>query len=497
MKGHITNMRGYLLLSCIIVPACLLLIVATTLLRPILPSFAASASISLSLTYGPPTSSVTVSGKGFKSSEIVTLSFDSTQLSTPKANTKGTFSSTITVPSSALPGNHTVQAKGKSSGSIAIATFLVQTDWSQAGFNRQRWNYNPFENVLTTGNVSSIVQDWTWSGSDCVSNAPVIATGILYLLCSQHVYALTASTGQFLWSYATSATITSQDTAIQNGLLYFGTSDSKLTAINAATGAFVWSVTVSPSISYAPIVGNGNVYVVAGTTLSELNGANGSKQWDYVAKANIIAAPAMDNGYIYLGTSDGSITAVIGKTGKQQWIYTTRGGMQAAPTASNGVVYFNSLDEHLYALNETTGALLWGSPILVDAYTSPTAANGLVYSIVRDNNPNAPSNCNLDALDASTGELIWTFDTTAGPQCVQSTPVVANGVVYATGFNDDPAEALLFGFNALTGASILLEDNFGVGIVSSVNGQAIVVNGMIYLNAADTTYAFHLPGTTP
>src|SRR5205823_3698598 len=119
---------------------------------PILPLFFPCCVLFFLLSFSAAdfaSSILQVKGNGFKGSETVSLLFDTTQLKSVSASKTGTFSTTITIPRSALPGNHLLQAKGKSSGSNAQKPFLVQTDWVQQGFNREHTGFNVFENVLT------------------------------------------------------------------------------------------------------------------------------------------------------------------------------------------------------------------------------------------------------------------------------------------------------------------------------------------------------------
>src|SRR5215469_11732109 len=95
---------------------------------------AAGPRIWLSQKVGPPTSRVQVNGAGFGSSEMVLLDWDTTLVGMATTDTTGKLVVRITVPRSALPGTHTVQAKGQRSGLTAETHFLVRTDWAQIGF---------------------------------------------------------------------------------------------------------------------------------------------------------------------------------------------------------------------------------------------------------------------------------------------------------------------------------------------------------------------------
>jgi hypothetical protein len=55
-----------------------------------------------------------------------------------------------------LPGQQSIQVTGQSSGLTASNTFLVNTNWSQFGYNLTHSHTNPYENVVSTTNVSQL-----------------------------------------------------------------------------------------------------------------------------------------------------------------------------------------------------------------------------------------------------------------------------------------------------------------------------------------------------
>src|SRR5579863_674869 len=86
---------------------------------------------------GSPNTSTAVSGKNFGAREAIAIVFDTTQLGTTTTDSTGAFPPTnITIPKTALPGNHTITATGQTTHLVAQATFLVSTDWSLFGFDR-------------------------------------------------------------------------------------------------------------------------------------------------------------------------------------------------------------------------------------------------------------------------------------------------------------------------------------------------------------------------
>ena len=138
----------------------------------------------------------------------------------------------------------------------------------------QRWN--PYETVLNVNNVGSLQLKWkkptggNYNYADPTSggpnSSPAVANGVVYFgSLDNNVYALNASTGAKLWSYATGAGVQSSP-AVANGVVYFGSGDNNLYALNASTGAKLWSYTTGGGIDSSPTVVNGVVYSARMTT---------------------------------------------------------------------------------------------------------------------------------------------------------------------------------------------------------------------------------------
>src|SRR5947209_4373189 len=99
--------RIYLRVALVLV-ICLVLIFTVTVSRNAIPSRAASVSIVLSPSYGPPTSTVTVTGSGYGPTEKVLLKVDNVIVGSTITDATGNFSTSIAIPASATPGKHTI-----------------------------------------------------------------------------------------------------------------------------------------------------------------------------------------------------------------------------------------------------------------------------------------------------------------------------------------------------------------------------------------------------
>lgn len=462
------------------------------------PAYAASASITLSPTSGPPTTSVTVTGQGFAGAETIVITFDSTPVATALTNQQGSFSVSFTVPSFAAPGKSLVQATGRKHGHITLATnmFLVQTNWPLAGFNPQRTYFNPYENVLDTNDVAGLQSLWTYNAGYILEDSPIFSNGLVYInVWGGDLDALDAQTGVLKWQFPTGINHVAGAPAVVNGLIYFGTGKGYLFAMNAKTGAEVWSHNAGlTEFDGSPTVANGIVYFVdIYSALYALNATTGALLWSTQGgpgAISVFSSPAVDNNVVYaahVDPSDGvELQAFNAQTGTLLWISFLLGdatyGFAFSPTVVNGLVYIGSSfhgseTNKLYALNAQTGAPVWSYPIQTS--TNQAVANDYVY-IGGKNASGAPV---LDALDAHSGQLKWSYSATGD---VTSSPAVANGVVYSGSWDHK-----FFALDAQTGTPLLTM------ALAGAPASPTIVNGDVYVgeNQGDLV-VFHLPGAT-
>jgi outer membrane protein assembly factor BamB len=201
----------------------------------------------------------------------------------------------------------------------------------------------------------------------------------------------------------------------------------------------------SGEIFASPVVANGIAYTASGSgDLYAVSVNTGEFLWGLWAFASIQASPVVSNGVVYVGSFDGypdNLFALNARTGDVLWQYeTTTGQIQGdgALAVSNGVLYVGT-NLGLEALDATTGALLWKETSLGGA--RPTVSNGMVYIAagIRQGI--------VYALDAGTGKVIWSSSTGYYP--FACTPVVVNNMVYV-GTSENHVVAM----DAKTGATL-------------------------------------------
>jgi outer membrane protein assembly factor BamB len=206
------------------------------------------------------------------------------------------------------------------------------------------------------------------------------------------------------------------------GMVYVGSEDGNVYALNASTGAELWHFTTEGFYVFSPAVVNGVVYdgdigFDSGNVYA-LDAMTGAEVWSTGNFAT--ASPAVAGGVVYIGGS--SMTALITNTGNTLW-QASSPAADNTPAVADRAVYFAAFGSN-YALNASNGAVLWqyAGVCTCPVQSSPAVANGVVYVGVGLVNGGS-----LDALDASSGDVLWQYITGGN---VNSSPAVANGVVY-------------------------------------------------------------------
>ena len=454
--------------------------------RPVPGGAAVTPHVKLSLTTGPPTSTVTVSGSGFGAREAVDVYFDTTDEALAVTSTSGGFHGvTVSVPASAVPGTHWVTAAGRHSGLAAQTAFTVNTNWAQYRYSSLHKGSNPYENVLNPGNVGDIDQAWHYPTGGAVDSSPAVFNRVVYVGSQDgNLYAVNATTGAEAWRTGTGGPVDSSPAvAFENtadgprDVVYVGSADGNVYALNASPDqTFVqlfWTFPTGDSVESSPTVAAGVVYVGSDDgTVFAINAGNGQEVWNYTTGGPVDSSPTVANGVVYVGSGDGNVYALNATTGAELWSFDTGGAVSAAAVAA-GTVYVGSGNGEVYALDAATGGELWSYDTSSGAgkagASSPAVAGGVVY---------VGSDSGVYAFNAATGAVLWN----GGPAFAAS-PAVAGGVVYVgSGFRQ------IYALSAATGA-VLWSYATGGAVISS----PAVANGVVYTGSDDdNVYAFDL-----
>jgi outer membrane protein assembly factor BamB len=357
--------------------------------------------LSLAPNIAPPTSAITVNGTGFAASEVVDIYFDATDVALAISNGNGSFRGIpLTIPKNAHPGSHWITAVGRPRGDAAQHELTVDTDRAEKGFAPPGKRDNPYENVLSIGNVAALDTLWSYATRANIVSSPAVANDVVDVgSYDKNVYAI--KSGLKLWSFPTGALIEASP-AVANGVVYVGSYDKNIYALHAKTGAKVWSFTTGNKVQSSPVVASGVVYFGSWDgRLYALKAATGAMLWSYKTGSYVISSPAVANGVVYVGSYDHNMYALNAATGRMVWAFPAGAQIHSSPAVANGVVFFGSVDHNVYAVDARTGAKLWTRLTGNQVYSSPAVANGVVYI--------GSSDKHLYALDARTCVKLWSF----------------------------------------------------------------------------------------
>ena len=363
--------------------------------------------------------------------------------------------------------------------------------WLQPGINSTHVADNTAETKLTVGNVHKLIQGWSFGTGAQIGN-PIVTDGSTAYADSGdgYLYAIDVLTGAQRWRFRTyygNAWATSP--AISGNLIYVpclvgGSSQQNgLCAVNRVSGALRWSyydncnclppsaIGEGPVVSGSTVViGYYNKHVYRNYTITALDSTTGAVLWVILAGNNTVgyglenSTPAIDNGNIFAADAAGVCSYQLA-TGNVNWCNGPSDG-GTAPAVSNGVVYVNTFSHGFYALNETTGSQIWQyAPCsgCGNGYDDPPAIAGSTVYFSGINQGY------LYALNASTGSLIFNTSGDGSSAYTDSSPSVANGVVYVA------CNMGLCAYNASNGT---LLGAFGAG--GSTLGSPAVASGRVY-----------------
>lgn len=215
------------------------------------------------------------------------------------------------------------------------------------------------------------------------------------------------------WTFQTGGAIQAQP-ALHDGVVYVGSGDGRLYALRASDGLFLWSFATGGEIVSTPVMcpvggrcfavfGSGDGYVYA------VDAQTGALAWRYATGGAVLSSPACDGSYVYVGAGDGKIYCLDATSGELRWSRQTGGLMRQRPWVSGGVLYAVVRDDDLwYALDCSTGALVWKASANADSMmpvcdNAPVLAAGKVWVVKPD--------YTFSALDAATGAVVWTEST--------------------------------------------------------------------------------------
>lgn len=320
------------------------------------------------------------------------------------------------------------------------------------------------------------------------------------------------------------------------GVIYAESDDYHLYAVDAQTGKQLWQTSMlDNSLMGNPIVANGMIYVTTGDTgfsFSQLlkfflnsgnfsltrglmyssiyafNQNTGRLVWRQDFHGEAMSSPVAVGNNVFEPTGGGNLWGFNGTTGAVV-SKTALGGFDSMSspntwvnpaTGHTEVIVGTSNQSNVVAVDATTGAVVWKQPTALSIFNtgmgdnSPAVdqTNGLVFqdSVVDFNHAAGTVNLAVYAMNASTGNVLWSTTLGSGPvppAYKSSVITVDNGVVYV----GNPVTSQLFALNENTGAIMWTFQYQNAGPAGAGRGGAVVYHGVLWVASGPIIYAIN------
>jgi len=236
-------------------------------------------------------------------------------------------------------------------------------------------------------------------------SSPMDHAGVIYIGSADGaLYAIYNDTGLLFWKYQTGGPIRS--TPVTDGFnVYFGSWDGYVYAVDVHFGTLSWKFDTGGIVQGSPATGAGSVFVGSrSANVFALDAETGEEKWRHVHEDGswVESSPVFDRGVVYVGSSDAlTLFALDAETGESIWEYHTSGWSWATPVLADDVVYIGGLSASPYyfegvelrpgfhAVGQETGTRLWEftpEPVEGNGYltggvfSTPVIANGIIYA---------------------------------------------------------------------------------------------------------------------
>ncbi len=320
-----------------------------------------------------------------------------------------------------------------------------------------------------------------------------VAEGKVFVNCINHLVCMNQSSGKVLWNSSFEATpdtcnVLGFTPVYDDGKVFL--SAFKTVCLSAEDGKELWNFTPRTgrgAVDGSPVVSDGKVMVSDwdGHHYYCLNESTGRELWNFTVMGDAQSTPAISEGKAVFGGWEwgegGKIYCVHLENDSEIWNLSTENSPCGSAAISKGVVYMTTFnfegDGDILALSLQNGSVLWKAKIeRTDA--TPALAQGKVYIC---GGVDGFSNLSTYCFDAITGKLIWKTSPNEKIGDWRCSPAYADGLVFAGKLNNSEYVGLC-ALNATTGE--LVWSYSGGGSSPAIAGSTIFSIG------GDKVYAF-------
>ena len=181
-----------------------------------------------------------------------------------------------------------------------------------------------------------------------------------------------------------------------------------LAALDETTGDLLWEVDIGSPIRATPVILGDLVVVGAGAGVVQGRSMiDGNLRWEYLADVPVTASLAATPTEVYVSGEDGTLTALDPITAAERWSLDLGGPINRGPAISGGLLYVGTTGGRFMAVDLARREVDWDRDLSPGGIGTPAVAGGRVvfgHGLELD-----PGNRELIALDARTGDDLWSF----------------------------------------------------------------------------------------
>lgn len=268
----------------------------------------------------------------------------------------------------------------------------------------------------------------------------------------------------------------------------------------SASGAVSWRTRVIKSTgkrnvrpTMPPLVHGGSIFVYDASGVVSALSTGGGTAWtvSLAPEGEKSRTPgggiAASGNSLFAATGFGEVVALNVANGNRAWTFDLKAPAQSAPTAANGKVYVVSSTNVLHAINQSDGTEAWQYPGIPEiagvlSSASPAVAGEVVVVPY--------SSGEVIAFDSASGDTKWADAVVrstrtlavSGLTDVAASPVIYDGVVYATGISGRTIAV------RLSDGERIWEQNIGSSSTPAISGDAMFLvdleDNMVAINRA-------------
>ncbi len=320
-----------------------------------------------------------------------------------------------------------------------------------------------------------------------------VADGKVFVNCINHLVSLEQSSGKVLWNSSfeprpDTCNVFGFTPAYSDGKVFL--SANRTVCLSAEDGRELWNFapqTGKGAVDGSPAVSNGRVLVSDwdGHHYYCLDESTGRELWNYTVMGYAQSTPAISEGKAVFGGWEwgkgGRIYCVHLENGSLIWSLGTENSPCGSAAISNGVVYMTAFnfegEADILALSLQNGSVLWKEKV-ERTDSTPALAQGRAYIC---GGVDGFSNLSTYCFDASRGELIWKTEPDEMIGDWRCSPAYADGLVFAGRLNGSEYAGLC-ALNATTGELVWSHPAGGA--------SPAIADGMVFSIGDGRVYAF-------